>query len=104
VQVVALSDKTPGKPVIAWLATSIAYGDFGLKWNMWWGDRATTAKLYVDDVVISTATLDDFSESKGAQRGGFGYANAVTTDTDHTFKVALCNGDICTVSNETTWV
>jgi hypothetical protein len=32
-------------------------------------------------VVISTATLDDFSESKGAQRGGFGYANAVTTDT-----------------------
>ena len=99
---VIASDKTPGKPVIAWLATSTAYGDFGLKWNMWWGDRATTAKLYVDDVVISTATLDDFSESKGAQRGGFGYANAVTTDTDHTFKIALCNGDICTVSNEKT--
>ncbi|AYQ56470.1 Chitodextrinase [Bathymodiolus thermophilus thioautotrophic gill symbiont] len=99
---VVTSDKTPGKPIIAWLAASVVYGDFGLKWNMWWGDRATTAKLYVDDVVVATATLDDFSASKGAQRGGFGYANAVTADTDHIFKVALCNHDICTVSNEKT--
>ncbi len=98
----SVSNKKPSNPVIAWLAASVPYGDFGLEWNMWWGDRATTAKLYVDNALIETKTLSDFSVTKGAQKGGFGYANNVTSETIHKFKVVLCNADVCTDSNEKT--
>jgi len=99
---VTTSSQKPSKPVISWLAPTANYGDFGLQWNMWWGDKARTAKLYVDNTVVETKILDDFSATKGAQNGGFGYANTVTENTEHKFKVALCNGTVCTDSNEKT--
>ncbi len=96
------SNKKPGQPVISTISTSAAANeDFTLTWNMWWGENATTAKLYKDGVLIKTVNTTDFKTNKHAQMGGFGYVNATSENgSTHKFKVELCNGTVCTSSNE----
>lgn len=61
--------------------------NFTITWNLWWGENASSAEIYEDDVLIDSKTLTP--NSPNAQSGKFAFKD-VKSGT-HTYKIVLKN-------------
>ncbi|QLG38759.1 S8 family serine peptidase [Paenibacillus sp. E222] len=83
--------KAPGTPVLShnnWVGNGLSEGSYIVTMNLWWGENATSYKLYEDGVLIDTqkltynAPLAQFAQTKitGKANGTYTYVAELTND------------------------
>ncbi|GAA6136341.1 hypothetical protein NBRC116583_00880 [Arenicella sp. 4NH20-0111] len=88
----------PGTPSLAWMpASQNASTQFAVRWDMWWGDNATSWRLFENGVEIYSSTISD--NSPNAQFGEHIISKEVGGQ--YTYYVEICddNGLSCVTSN-----
>lgn len=98
--------KAPGTPVLShnnWVGNGLSEGSYIVTMNLWWGENATSYKLYEDGVLIDTqkltynAPLAQFAQTKitGKANGTYTYVAELTNDKgttrSQTLKVKVTN-------------
>ena len=99
----AQESNPPGGPHIAWMETAYnAPANYGIVWNMWWGENGSLVKLEENGQIIDRqAVIDNTPE---AQAGAFALLDREAGV--HTYVVYLCDGnaaaEVCTASDSVT--
>ncbi|WP_408892651.1 S8 family serine peptidase [Paenibacillus taichungensis] len=92
--------KAPGTPVLShnnWVGNGLSEGSYIVTMNLWWGENATSYKLYEDGVLIDTqkltynAPLAQFAQTKitGKANGTYTYVAELTNDKGTTRSATL---------------
>lgn len=88
----------PPSPSLAWLpATQNAPAQYTIRWDMWWGENATSWRLFENGVEVHSANIADGSPN--AQFDDVAVNKAVGGQ--FTYYVEICNdgGQSCAISN-----